>query len=104
VHVAYASGSNRPANFIVDGAKFGEFSFPDTGGWSEWDTETFVVDLAAGSHTFKVVSEMSTGPNIDWLAIRSPELGLDTVKAVGTAGSNLRGGQIDELYMYLDNP
>jgi hypothetical protein len=101
VHVAYAAGSNRPANFIVDGATFGEFSFLDTGGWSKWDTETFVIELAAGSHTFKVVSEKSNGPNIDWMAISSPE---PAVKTGGAAGSNLRGGNIDELYMYLDDP
>jgi hypothetical protein len=66
----YASRNAREVDLILDGLKEGTFAFEGTGSWSNWKTETIVLNLDGGEHSLKLIAEKSTGPNIDWLSLR----------------------------------
>jgi hypothetical protein len=70
ITACYASAIAREVNLRLDGLKEGTFAFEGTGSWSNWKTETIVLNLSRGEQTLELIAEKSTGPNIDWLSLR----------------------------------
>jgi len=69
--IRYANGStaNRPLDIAVNGAPaVAGVSFAATGSWTAWQTQTFTVNLNAGSNTVRATATGAAGgPNIDYL-------------------------------------
>ncbi|MDR6550956.1 carbohydrate-binding protein [Paenibacillus qinlingensis] len=65
-----ASGVDRPLELKVNNTlATSAFSFPVTGGWSDWERISTSVNLNAGNNTIKLTSNGSNGPNIDKLIV-----------------------------------
>jgi len=67
-HYALDSGA-RPCEITVNGNVAGSVSFPATGGWATWSTDTIDVKLDAGMNTIRVTANPGAGPNIDKIEI-----------------------------------
>ena len=76
--VAYASTSNRPATLITnEGSTVGYFAFQATSSWRDWSMESHVFFLGAEVEMLKLSADQSSGPNIDWLALRYLASGVE---------------------------
>jgi Carbohydrate binding module (family 6)/DUF5010 C-terminal domain len=64
----YASIDDRPLTLYVDNIPKHLFSCTNTRGWSEWRTESVMISLAQGSHSFRLEAPVR-GPNVDFLSI-----------------------------------
>jgi hypothetical protein len=71
----YANGrSDRPLELKIDGVVTdAAMSFPTTGDWTTWQTRSRDTSLAAGTHTVRLTSIGSAGPNLDSLTLRPVE-------------------------------
>ena len=71
--VRYANGraGDRPLELRIDGvASVGPMSFPAGGDWTTWLNAGRTVALSAGTHTIRLTSVGSSGPNVDSLTVR----------------------------------
>lgn len=71
----YASASNRPADFLVNGNPVvTNIAFNSTGAWTSWAlTSSVSVTLGAGTKTIRLESTTSAGlANIDYLEVVGP--------------------------------
>ncbi|WP_306131742.1 carbohydrate-binding protein [Roseivivax marinus] len=70
VRYANGDGTPRPISLRVDGGAEQEIANTDTGGWSNWTTQTFTFEVTTdGTHTVILAQEGSGAPNIDAIAI-----------------------------------
>ncbi|MCM3749607.1 RICIN domain-containing protein [Paenibacillus pasadenensis] len=68
----YANGAgDRPMTLAVDGTTVAaNLSFPGTSSWNAaWSNSTQAVSLTAGTHTIRLTTKGSSGPNIDQLQL-----------------------------------
>ncbi|HEV2783679.1 MAG TPA: PQQ-dependent sugar dehydrogenase [Actinophytocola sp.] len=68
----YANGTsaNRPGSVTVGGTPLTTLSFPPTGAWSTWRTQSVTTTLDAGSSAVRVTATGSAGlPNLDSLTV-----------------------------------
>ena len=67
--VRYAvSSSSRPLKLVANGQTVHEkIPFPNTGGWSSWDTQEVEVDLKQGKNVLVLETTGKEGPNIDYV-------------------------------------
>lgn len=67
----YASGSDRPANLMVNGSTVvSNISFPSTGSWTSWSTVTVTANISAGISDVRLQSTGSSGlGNIDYMEV-----------------------------------
>ncbi|BCD95965.1 carbohydrate-binding protein [Marinagarivorans cellulosilyticus] len=70
-HYANGTGSNRPIDLSINGEfKLPQLSSTPTGSWATWNTESFSVNLLAGSNTIRMIGAGNSGaPNIDALTV-----------------------------------
>jgi hypothetical protein len=73
ITIRYATQNARPLDLLVDGSKKHTFPCSGTGDWANWNTEKIVLSLNKGTRTVKLLASGSTGANIDWLSVRSPD-------------------------------
>jgi hypothetical protein len=69
--IRYANGTqaNRPGAITVNGAPHGTLSFPPTGAWSTWRTQTLTASLGAGANPIRVTATGAGGlANVDSLS------------------------------------
>ncbi|KAL3930624.1 MAG: hypothetical protein SGBAC_011684, partial [Bacillariaceae sp.] len=74
ISTRYASGNSRPLDVIVDGQKVDGLAIAGTGGWTSWFTEDAEVFMTQGTHTVTLLASSSTGPNIDYISVKSSEI------------------------------
>ncbi|HEX2145758.1 MAG TPA: carbohydrate-binding protein [Glycomyces sp.] len=68
VGFANGSDSSRAADVLVNGTRVGSTSFPATGAWTTWSTQSLTLNLAGGATTVSFAATGSAGlPNIDYL-------------------------------------
>jgi len=70
--VRYANGTTtaRPMSITVDGSPVATLAGNPTGAWTTWVSETFTVNLGAGTHAIRLTSTTANGgPNLDRLTI-----------------------------------
>jgi hypothetical protein len=69
---ANGSGGNRASTILVNGQSAGFVSFPPTGGWPKWSTQTLSVSLRQGANTLRVLASTgSGGPNLDHVVVKA---------------------------------
>ncbi len=70
----YALGTTaKPMKLEVDGAVVANpLSFSGTGAWTEWRLREQSLTLGAGTHTVRLTTTGSGGPNVDGLAVYPP--------------------------------
>lgn len=70
LYIRYANGSLNPRNMTLSAGSSPavEISFPSTSSWTNWNSESFALDLPVGK-TQVVLASLSAegGPNIDWI-------------------------------------
>ncbi|MCI0498379.1 MAG: DUF1080 domain-containing protein [Planctomycetales bacterium] len=64
----YAARGSRPCELSVNGASAGKLNFADTGGWTDWKTETASVTFKNGGNIVRVTA-IGEGPNLDAMAV-----------------------------------
>jgi len=63
-------GSDRPMDLSVNGNVQTSLSFPDSGGWTSWSTQTGDIILAGGSNAIRLTTTSANGaPNMDKMDI-----------------------------------
>ena len=83
------SGSGRPMDLSVNGNGNGSLSFPDTGAWTTWSTETADIILSTGSNAIRLTATSSGGaPNMDKMDITIFNLGANAVHTDPCIGWN----------------
>ncbi len=95
----YANGSsnNRQCALSVNGNSIGNLSFPSTGMWGTWSTQTIVVNLNSGNNTVRLtVNTSDGGPNLDYVNVSSD------VTAINQIPSNLQNNFT--LFQNYPNP
>lgn len=68
----YANGSSstRQCSILVDGTAVGTVSFPSTGGWESYKTDTVTISLSEGTRVIRILASTSKGgPNLDNMKI-----------------------------------
>ena len=72
----YASTSSRPASLIIDGSTISSISFPSSGAFATWTTETVSgVTLTTGVKTIRLQATSSGGlANIDYMTVAGENL------------------------------
>jgi hypothetical protein len=78
ITIRYATKNSRPLDLLVDGSKKHTFPCSATGDWANWNTEKIVLSLNQGISTLKLLASDSTGGNIDWVSIRTPDAENDS--------------------------
>jgi hypothetical protein len=73
ITIRFATKNSRPLDLLVNGSKKHTFPCSTTGDWANWNTEKTVLYLNQGIRTLKLLASESTGGNIDWVSIRSPD-------------------------------
>lgn len=75
----YANGReyDRPLKLEVNGVEVASnLSFPSTGSWANWSVAEAAVTLNAGINTIRLTAIGSSGPNIDYLAVKTSSTAL----------------------------
>lgn len=69
---ANGSGGDRPSSVTVGGMSVGALTFPATGAWTTWGTQTLTVQLAAGDNRVRLTATTGGGgPNVDSLTVNA---------------------------------
>ncbi|MEU5756105.1 CBM35 domain-containing protein [Streptomyces sp. NPDC047829] len=72
VRFANGTGTQRPANIVVNGTTVASAPFEGTGAWSTWATREFEVPLRAGGNTVRLTPTTSAGlPNVDYVEVET---------------------------------
>jgi exo-1,4-beta-D-glucosaminidase len=73
VRIRYANGTavNRPMDILVNGTTAAAgVTFPGTGAWPTWATNTLTLNLQAGPNTIRArATTANGGPNVDYLEV-----------------------------------
>jgi uncharacterized protein YjdB len=90
----YGNGdnANRQCGITVDGVSEGNILFtPDPEGeWNDWRTETYSIDLNAGSNTIRLTANTAKGgPNLDNIIVTTAGGGTTPVTGVSLNQSSL---------------
>ncbi|WP_117215226.1 PQQ-dependent sugar dehydrogenase [Allorhizocola rhizosphaerae] len=75
VEIRFANGTttDRPMTITANGTGAQSVSFPGTGAWSTWSTQTRNVSLNAGSNTIRMTATTANGgPNVDRIRVAAP--------------------------------
>ena len=70
----FANGGTqaRPCRLVVDGATtVASFNFPRTGSFTEWRWTSHTMALTAGTHTVRLQTIVSNGPNVDAMSMHT---------------------------------
>ncbi|KAI2498481.1 sigma-70 [Fragilaria crotonensis] len=75
--VSYSAGkSDYPVDVMIDGKLIDTLKMNKTKDWMTWSRESIVIPTMSGRHTIRLTAGLSRGPCIDWIALRSQQLGL----------------------------
>ena len=102
----YTTSRTRPTKLIIDGREQSSLlQFPSTSGWENWETITTLVVLHTGTHSIKVsTSNVSEGPNIDWMSVKRVDKDNELSTAWFSDGGNhgqryLRGDFVQSIHL-----
>jgi hypothetical protein len=72
VTIRYSAGNSvRPVDLHVDNNQVIHYNMTRTQDWNTWETETQTIEISAGTQTFRLIAVDSSGPNVDYLAIKT---------------------------------
>jgi len=93
--IKFANGWKQERKALLDIDDLGtvELEFPPTGGWGNWETKLYRLDLPAGLLKLSVINTNQSGPDIAAVQIASRGVGSkalaigdDAIATLGTAG------------------
>ena len=79
IGIRYANGGGiaRPMTVNINGNALATFTGEPSGGWTNWQTETFLLDLEEGVNNIELVATTTSGgPNVDLLALYDERLSV----------------------------
>jgi len=101
MYIRYANGTNDSRKMSLSASAYiiNEIEFPPTGGWTNWSTVPFNIELFSGKSLLELRSlNTDGGPNIDWIGWTGTEIKI--VKTCETPPSSIKWlkGLTEEAY------